>query len=152
MHNDVDIDAIDRCILRALQQDGRMTFDQLAEQVQLSPSAALRRVRKLEESGAIAGYVAVLEPARVGLGLTAYLNVRIARQPDSQRRDPMESFRVAVQTWPEVVECASLSIRSGHGSGSHDRIFRFVPQFDSNEAALQYALAQSQGLIGGSNC
>lgn len=47
---------------------------------------------------------------------------------------------------------ASLSIRSGHGSGSHDRIFRFVPQFDSNEAALQYALAQSQGLIGGSNC
>lgn len=47
---------------------------------------------------------------------------------------------------------ASLSIRSGHGSGSHDRIFRFVPQFDSNEAALQYALAQSHGLIGGSNC
>ena len=119
MHNDVDIDAIDRRILRALQQDGRMTFDQLAEQVQLSPSAALRRVRKLEESGAIAGYVAVLEPARVGLGLTAYLNVRIARQPDSQRRDPMESFRAAVQTWPEVVECAALS-------GEMDYLLRVV--------------------------
>ncbi len=119
MHNDVDIDAIDRRILRALQQDGRMTFDQLAEQVQLSPSAALRRVRKLEEGGAIAGYVAVLEPARVGLGLTAYLNVRIARQPDSQHRDPMESFRVAVQTWPEVVECAALS-------GEMDYLLRVV--------------------------
>ena len=47
---------------------------------------------------------------------------------------------------------ASLSIRSGHGSGTHDRIFRFIPQFDSNEAALQYAMAQSQGLIGGSQC
>ncbi len=119
MNNDLDIDAIDRRILRALQQDGRMTFDQLADQVQLSPSATLRRVRKLEEGGAIAGYVAVLEPARIGLGLTAYLNVRIARQQDSQRRDPMESFRAAVQTWPEVVECAALS-------GEMDYLLRVV--------------------------
>ena len=119
MGNESDIDNIDRRILRALQQDGRMTFDQLAEQVQLSPSAALRRVRKLEEGGAIDGYVAVLDPARVGLGLTAYLNVRIARQPDSQRRDPMESFRAAVQTWPEVVECAALS-------GEMDSLLRVV--------------------------
>lgn len=119
MGNESDIDNIDRRILRALQQDGRMTFDQLAEQVQLSPSAALRRVRKLEEGGAIDGYVAVLDPARVGLGLTAYLNVRIARQPDSQRRDPMESFRAAVQTWPEVVECAALS-------GEMDYLLRVV--------------------------
>ncbi len=96
-----------------------MTFDQLAERVQLSPSATLRRVRKLEEGGAIAGYVAVLEPSQVGLGLTAYLNVRIARQPDSQRRDPMESFRAAVQTWPEVVECAALS-------GEMDYLLRVV--------------------------
>ena len=119
MNNDLDIDAIDRRILRALQQDGRMTFDQLADQVQLSPSATLRRVRKLEEGGAIAGYVAVLEPARIGLGLTAYLNVRIARQQDSQRRDPMESFRAAVQTWPEGVECAALS-------GEMDYLLRVV--------------------------
>jgi Lrp/AsnC family leucine-responsive transcriptional regulator len=119
MGNELDIDAIDRRILRALQHDGRMTFDQLAERVQLSPSATLRRVRKLEEGGAIAGYVAVLEPSQVGLGLTAYLNVRIARQPDSQRRDPMESFRAAVQTWPEVVECAALS-------GEMDYLLRVV--------------------------
>ena len=119
MGNELDIDAIDRRILRALQHDGRMTFDQLAERVQLSPSATLRRVRKLEEGVAIAGYVAVLEPSQVGLGLTAYLNVRIARQPDSQRRDPMESFRAAVQTWPEVVECAALS-------GEMDYLLRVV--------------------------
>ncbi len=47
---------------------------------------------------------------------------------------------------------ASLSIRSGHGSGTHDRIFRFVPQFDSNEAALRYAMDQSHGLIGAGCC
>ena len=119
MGNESDIANTARRILRARQQDGPTTFDQLAEQVQLSPSAALRRVRKLEEGGAIDGYVAVLDPARVGLGLTAYLNVRIARQPDSQRRDPMESFRAAVQTWPEVVECAALS-------GEMDYLLRVV--------------------------
>ena len=119
MGNELDIDAIDRRILRALQHDGRMTFDQLAERVQLSPSATLRRVRKLEEGGAIAGYVAVLEPSQVGLGLTAYLNVRLEKLTESHKRNPMDVFRASVQTWPEVVECAALS-------GEMDYLLRVV--------------------------
>jgi Lrp/AsnC family leucine-responsive transcriptional regulator len=62
------LDKLDRQILRKLQDDGRATYDQLAEQVGLSPSAVLRRVKRLEESGVIDRYVALVKPEAVGLG------------------------------------------------------------------------------------
>ena len=71
MENAEPLDAVDRRILRALQIDGRITYDVLAAQVSLSPSATLRRVKRLEESGVIKGYVALVSPERVGFGLTA---------------------------------------------------------------------------------
>ena len=104
-----ELDAIDRRILRALQSDGRIVYDALAAQIGLSPSATLRRVRRLEESGVIAGYVALVRAERVGLGLTAYLNVRLEKNSEVHKRNPMDLFRAAVQTWPEVVECAALT-------------------------------------------
>ncbi len=109
MNAPVELDAIDRRTIQALQADGRLTFDALAEQVGLSPSAVLRRVRRLEQAGVIAGYRAVVVPERLGLGLTAYVNVRLEKHTPDLRRSPMESFRAAVQTWPEVVECAALA-------------------------------------------
>ena len=115
------LDAIDRRILRALQADGRMIYDALAAQVSLSPSAALRRVKRLEESGVIKGYVALVSPERVGLGLTAYLNVRLEKHSEVHKRNPMDLFRAAVQTWPEVVECAALT-------GEMDYLLRVVVQ------------------------
>ena len=115
------LDAIDRRILRALQGDGRMTYDLLAAAVSLSPSAVLRRVKRLEESGVIAGYVALVSPERVGLGLTAYLNVRLEKHSEVHKRTPMDLVRAAVQTWPEVVECASLT-------GEMDYLLRVVVQ------------------------
>jgi Lrp/AsnC family leucine-responsive transcriptional regulator len=115
------LDAIDRRILRALQADGRMIYDTLAAQVGLSPSAALRRVKRLEESGVIKGYVALVSPERVGLGLTAYLNVRLEKHSEMHKRNPMDLFRAAVQTWPEVVECAALT-------GEMDYLLRVVVQ------------------------
>ncbi|WP_077033470.1 Lrp/AsnC family transcriptional regulator [Pelomonas sp. KK5] len=121
METDVQLDAIDRRILRALQLDGRVTYDALAAQVGLSASAVLRRVRRLEEDGAIAAYVALVRPERVGLGLTAYINVRLEKQTESHKRNPMDLFRAAVQTWPEVVECAALT-------GEMDYILRVVVQ------------------------
>ena len=96
-----DLDAIDKRILRALQADGRMTYDMLATAVSLSPSAVLRRVKRLEESGVIAAYVALVAPERVGLGLTAYLNVRLEKHSAVHKRNPMDLFRAAVQTWRE---------------------------------------------------
>lgn len=121
MSDEVLLDAIDRRILRALQTDGRITYDVLAAQVSLSPSATLRRVKRLEEAGVIAGYVALVPAERVGLGLTAYLNVRLEKHSEVHKRNPMDLFRASVQTWPEVVECAALT-------GEMDYLLRVVVQ------------------------
>ena len=69
------LDAIDRRILRALQRDGRMQNIELAKEVGLSPSPCLRRVRLLEEAGVIERYVAVVDGAKVGVGLTVFARV-----------------------------------------------------------------------------
>ena len=103
------LDKIDRQLLRTLQADGRATYDQLAEQVSLSPSTVLRRIKRLEESGVIDRYVALVKPESVGLGLTAYINVRLEKNTESHKRNPMDLFRASVQSWPEVVECAALT-------------------------------------------
>ena len=113
------LDKLDRLILRTLQSDGRATYDQLAEKVSLSPSAVLRRVRRLEESGVIDRYVALVKPEAVGLGLTAYLNVRLEKHTETHKRNPMDLFRASVVTWPEVVECAALT-------GEMDYLLRVV--------------------------
>lgn len=115
------LDKLDRQILRSLQADGRATFDLLAEQVGLSPSAVLRRVKRLEESGVIDRYVALVKPEAVGLGLTAYINVRLEKHTESHKRNPMDLFRASVQTWPEVAECAALT-------GEMDYLLRVLVQ------------------------
>ena len=110
---------LDRLILRSLPVDGRATYDQLAEWLRLSPSAVLRRVKRLEESRVIDRYVALVKPESVGLGLTAYLNVRLEKHTESHKRNPMDVFRASVQAWPEVVECAALT-------GDMDYLLRVV--------------------------
>ena len=103
------LDKQDKQILRSLQANGRATFEQIGEAVSLSPSAVLRRVKRLEDSGVIDRYVALVKPAKLGLGLMAYINVRLEKHTESHKRHPMDLFRVSVQTWPEVVECVALS-------------------------------------------
>jgi Lrp/AsnC family transcriptional regulator, leucine-responsive regulatory protein len=115
----VALDKLDRLILRSLQADGRATYDQIGEAVNLSPSAVLRRVKRLEDSGVIDRYVALVRPERVGLGLIAYLNVRLEKHTESHKRNPMDLFRASVLTWPEVVECAALT-------GEMDYLLRLV--------------------------
>lgn len=113
------LDKLDAQILRMLQADGRATYDQIAESVGLSPSAVLRRVRQLEAAGVIDRYVALVRPESVGLGLTAYVNVRLEKHAGSAKRSPMDLFRASVQGWPEVVECAALT-------GEMDFLLRLV--------------------------
>jgi Lrp/AsnC family leucine-responsive transcriptional regulator len=103
------LDKLDKAILRCLQDNGRETYDLIGEQVGLSASAVLRRVKRLEEAGVIDRYVALVKPEAVGLGLTAYLNVRLEKHTESHKRNPMDLFRASVQTWPEVVECAAVT-------------------------------------------
>lgn len=103
------IDKLDRLILGQLQCNGRATFDQLAESVNLSASAVLRRVKRLESEGVIDRYVALLRPEAIGLGLMAHIHVRLEKSTENHRTNPRELFRSSVQTWPEVVECDALS-------------------------------------------
>jgi len=109
MHAPFTLDNIDRRILRSLQIDGRMTYDELATIVGLSGSATLRRVKRLEEGGVISSYVALVRPDRIGLALTAYVNVRLEKHSEAHQRNPIDLFRASVQAWPEVVECAALT-------------------------------------------
>ena len=113
------LDKLDRAILRSLQLNGRETYDVVGEQVGLSPSAVLRRVKRLEDAGVIHRYVALVTPEAVGLSLTAYLNVRLEKHTESHKRNPMDVFRASVQAWPEVVECVSLT-------GDMDYLLRVV--------------------------
>jgi Lrp/AsnC family leucine-responsive transcriptional regulator len=99
------LDAIDRRILAALQRDGRLTNVQLAEEVGLSPSPCLRRVRLLEEAGVIGGYHALLHRGEVGLGLTVFVSVKVERHRDAEAR----MFRDAVLALPEMVSCHLVS-------------------------------------------
>lgn len=113
------LDKLDKAILRCLQKNGRETYDVIGAAIGLSPSAVLRRVKRLEEAGVIDRYVALVKPEAVGLGLIAYLNVRLEKHTESHKRNPMDVFRASVQTWPEVVECSSLT-------GEMDYLLRVV--------------------------
>ena len=100
-----DLDAIDRRILRALQRDGRLPVVALAEQVGLSPTPCQRRVRRLEEAGVIARYAAVLEPARLGLPLQAFVMVGLS----SHAEEVVQGFQRAVAERPEVLAAYAMS-------------------------------------------
>ncbi len=105
----VALDRIDRRILELLQADARLTNQEIAERVNLSPSPCLRRIRRLEAEGVIQRYVALVDPARIGLGLLAYVNVRLDKHPVRAGNSALEGFRAAVQSWPEVVACYALT-------------------------------------------
>ncbi len=109
MSNIAALDKLDRSILRSLQINGRETYDVIGEAIGLSPSAVLRRVKRLEVTGVIDRYVALVKPETVGLSLTAHLNVRLEKHSESHKRNPMDVFRASVQAWPEVVECVALT-------------------------------------------
>lgn len=104
------IDRTDRKILELLQGNSHLTNQEIAEQVNLSPSPCLRRIRRLEEAGIIRQYVALLDPARLGLGMLAYVNVRLEKHGSAPKgKAPIDIFRAAVNTWPEVVACYAMT-------------------------------------------
>lgn len=99
------LDATDRRILDELQSDGRLSNQELAERVSLSPSPCLRRVRALERAGIIRRYAAVLDPLQVGLGLLAFVTVKL----EKRGKMPVDQFTRAVESWPEVIACYSMT-------------------------------------------
>ena len=109
------LDRYDRLILEALQQDGRMSNVQLAQAVNLSESATLRRVRALEESGMIDRYAALLNQAEAGLSGNVFVHIGLHREEDSE----LAAFEEAVRSIPEVMECYLMT-------GEFDYLLRVV--------------------------
>ncbi|HYN78091.1 MAG TPA: Lrp/AsnC family transcriptional regulator [Lamprocystis sp. (in: g-proteobacteria)] len=101
------IDNYDRRILEELQQEGRLSNQDLADRIGLSPSPCLRRVRALEEAGIITGYRALLDAKRLGLNLTVILSIAM----DRHTPDRFERFDAAVAAMPEVLECLLVTGR-----------------------------------------
>lgn len=95
------LDAIDLRILHVLQREGRISNADLAERVGLSPSACHRRVSRLESGGIIRGYVALLDPVKVGKPTVVFVEIRLSAQSD----ETLDAFERAVARIPDVLEC-----------------------------------------------
>jgi len=93
------MDRIDNAILAALQNNGRISNKELAAEIGLAPSSCLERMRKLQERGIITGFRAVVDPAALGIGLQAFVLVRLAKHT----RSVLDAFRAHIETLPEVV-------------------------------------------------
>lgn len=104
----MNLDSIDRKILRILQQDARISNLDLATKVNLSPTPCARRVRRLEETGFIKGSMVLLDPELLGLNLTSYIAVTLERHTNEQ----FEKFESQVVKFPEVVGCSVVTGRS----------------------------------------
>jgi Lrp/AsnC family leucine-responsive transcriptional regulator len=101
----IALDAADRRILRVLQRDGRIAVSQLAEEVGLSATPCIRRIRRLEEAGVIARYAAVVDPKRVGLPIQAFVQVALT----SHAEEVAEAFHKAIRGRPEVLAAWAMS-------------------------------------------
>jgi Lrp/AsnC family leucine-responsive transcriptional regulator len=101
----IELDRTDLRLLALLQRQGRASNTELAEQINLSPSACLRRVQRLEASGVVAGYAAQLEPRALGLGLQVIVRVQL----EKHGTPGIERFIAHVQDWDEVVTCHALT-------------------------------------------
>ncbi|UQI45617.1 Lrp/AsnC family transcriptional regulator [Streptomyces sp. HU2014] len=97
------MDSIDRNILRELQNDGRLTIQELAHRVGLTPSPCMRRVRQLEQDGVIQGYRAVIDPEAVGRSFEVLVSIEVKRD-----REAVEAFEAALQDIPDVIEAYRL--------------------------------------------
>ena len=131
-----ELDDIDRRIVAALQEDGRMTSVELAERVGLSPSPCARRVRLLEEAGIITGYVALVDQVAVGLPVSVFASIKLERQ----REEELDRFAAAVASWPEVVDCYLMT-------GQRDYLMRIVVQdLEAYERFLKEKLTRLDGV------
>ena len=109
------LDETDGRILQALQQRGRLSNADLAEQINLSPSACHRRVQRLEAEGIIRGYVALVDPRKVGRPTTVFVEITLSGQAD----EVLDAFEKAVARVPDVLECHLMA-------GSADYLLKVV--------------------------
>jgi Lrp/AsnC family leucine-responsive transcriptional regulator len=130
------MDNIDKKIVRELQLNARITNEELAEKVNLSPSPCLRRVKKLENSGILKGYTAVVDQVLCGLSMNVFLSVRLEK-PDKQI---MQNFENAVSQLDEVLECYLMT-------GNRDYLLKVISNdLKSYEAFIRDKFSNLPGI------
>lgn len=130
------MDKIDRHIIRELQENARLTNQELAERVNLSPSPCLRRVRNLEKSGVIKGYTAVVDQEKYGLGLDVFVQIKL----EKSIQHLIEGFEAEVAEIDEILECYLIT-------GTNDYLLHIVTDnLKSYEAFMREKLTKIEGI------
>lgn len=137
--NDLKPDRIDRRILEELQQDGGLTNQELAERVGLSPSPCLRRVKALEEAGVIQKRVTLLDRKKLGLSLTALIQISMDRHTPER----FANFEEKVTQYPEVQACYLIT-----GQDADYQLMVVVPDMDTYQEFLLNKVTRIEGVSG----
>ncbi|MBB6182227.1 Lrp/AsnC family transcriptional regulator [Pseudorhizobium flavum] len=133
----MDLDAIDRNILRLLRLDARMSNASIATEVGLSPSACLRRIKLMEKSGVIRGYTALVDTGNVDSTIAVIINITLERQTE----DHLDRFEAAVRKYPEIRECFLMT-------GGSDYLLRVeVANASEFESIHKEILAKLPGVL-----
>ena len=135
----MNLDGYDRRILEALQEDGRLSNQDLADRIGLSPSPCLRRVRRLEEAGLIGAYRAVLNARALGLNLMAFIQISMDRHTPER----FENFERHVGDYPEVLECHLIT-----GQSADYLLKVIVADMDGFQALLLNKITRIDGVTG----
>ncbi|WP_041521955.1 Lrp/AsnC family transcriptional regulator [Gilvimarinus agarilyticus] len=133
------LDRYDGMILERLQRDGRISNQELADAISLSPSPCLRRVRQLEDDGLIDGYVALLNARKLGLNLTALIQISMDRHTPER----FENFENTIAAYPEVLECHLIT-----GQSADYQIKVIVADMDAFQQFLLNKLTRIEGVTG----
>ena len=133
------MDRHDRRILALLQQDGRLSNQDLADRIGLSPSPCLRRVRALEDEGVITGYRATLDAKKLGLSLMALIHISMDRHTPER----FNNFEKQVQTLPEVLECLLIT-----GQDADYQLKVVVRDMDAYQELLLNKITRIEGVTG----
>lgn len=135
----MELDRYDRKLLTLLQQDGRISNQDLAERIGLSPSPCLRRVRALEESGLISGYHAQLDAKKLGLSLMALIHISMDRHTPER----FANFETQVSALPEVLECLLIT-----GQDADYQLKVIVRDMDAYQELLLERITRIEGVTG----
>lgn len=135
----MQLDKYDRMILDIIQQQGRISNQELAEAINLSPSPCLRRVRQLEESGMIAGYVALLDAKKLGLTLVSFIQISM----DKHTPERFNHFEKQIATFPEVLECHLVT-----GQSADYLLKVIIKDMDDFQGLLLNKLTPIEGVTG----
>jgi Lrp/AsnC family transcriptional regulator, leucine-responsive regulatory protein len=135
----MDFDRYDRHILRVLQIEGRISNQDLADRIGLSPSPCLRRVRALEEAGVITGYRALVDAKSLGLSLMALIHISM----DQHTPERFERFESAIRDVPEVIECLLIT-----GQAADYQLKVLVEDMDAYQGLLLNRITRIEGVTG----